>query len=95
MHTDVTEALSSTYFLPLSDKCKGDPYVILAAAPVGALQTSSGHRENYSSNVTSFSNNILHLDYQGETYCQTWYPYIDRNTGLLKARVSNSSSLTS
>ena len=65
--------------------------LFLAAAPVGALQTSSGHRETSQSNVTSYSNNILQLDYQGEPYCQTWYPYLDRNTGLLKARVCRSS----
>ena len=82
--------------LPLSDpfgrSC--DCFLFLDAAPMGAVQTSSGHRETSQSNVTSYSNNILNLDYQGETYCQTWYPYLDRNTGLVKARVRRSSHAT-
>ncbi|KAL3136294.1 hypothetical protein ABBQ32_007299 [Trebouxia sp. C0010 RCD-2024] len=63
-----------------------DQYIILTPAEGGALSTTVGHRETSQSNVTGYSNNIMNLDYQGSPYCQTWYPYRDRNTGQMKAR---------
>ena len=52
-----------------------------------------GHRESSASNLTAYANNVMRLDAAGSAYCQTWYPYLDRNTGQLKARVSCLSAL--
>ena len=59
-----------------------------SAVPDQHYQIVIGHRESYSSNITNYSDNVLSLDYQGEAYNQTFYTYLDRNTGLVKARVS-------
>ena len=75
-------------FLPNLLKTQWHSQFVHAGATENHFQIGVGHRESFTSNITSYADNILRLSYEGDEYCQTWYPYLDRNTGQLKARVS-------